>query len=764
MSTRKLQLPVSGFTDGLNTEASGLNILPSEMMSGSTNVELFQNGSVRRRRGIDFIGTSTLSTYLNTLRTSTVSEELQQESPAVIFVSLTAPNGSIVQKVVADLNNEFLIFDATNTALRNINSPTQTIVRTVSTIVYADPQQKYVNMQFAQSGNRLFFAGKHIQPGYMQVASDNASLEVVYISVIIRDPSANVINTMKSDGGKYYSSIKAHTSSSANKPGAGADWEEFWILNEGAIPSTVAAWGTGQSYTSSMLKRYDKDTSVTSTDTFPTTVDFYAGRAWFAGDPKYPNNVYFSQVVANDADLEKYHQFADPFDTLDSVLAEDDGGVIAIQGAGLVKRLMRLGANIFVGSNTGIWQITGPSGIFKATNFTAYAVLKDGIDGPANMVAIDDEFVVFGQDTIWRSVIQTNIYVSTTGQASFKSLSENRVESVYTAIPKKAKASARAVYNPSERRVYYFHNKEVTAWDNAFNSLEQPGYSKDVLIIDTRFQDEILPTEQQQKLRRNVKGAFFTYEYNDGANNALPYIACPFTGPDMPNIDETVLGNSTSVTDSNGQLIIAAGVEEPKDVVLALALQRTTSGDVATVKGAFATFNTKSIKDWNSSPTYAISYNSPIYSGVQTGGDALHNKNLTYLYLVFKKAESGILDADGVDLTQGGCYLGSAWDFAVDNDSPGHTGFWKDVEDSNGNKVTNSAGVEVYKRDPMRQVYHGTRYTKSIAGDGDDGYDHVYYKHRVRGRGHVFQVQFHNDNDKDYHLVGWVQQFYGKPD
>ena len=475
MSTRKLQLPVSGFTDGLNTEASSLNVLPSEMMSGSTNVELFQNGSVRRRKGVDFLGKSSASTYLNTIRTSTVSDELKQESPSVVYVSLTAPDGSIVQKVVADINNEFWIFDATNDALCNINSPTQTISRTVDSIVNSDPQQKFADMQFAQSGKRLFFAGKHIQPGYIQVAANNTDLEVVYINVIIRDPSANVINTKKSDSGKYYDCIKAHTSASGNKPGSGADWEEFWILNEGAFPSTVSAWGTSQSYTTSMIKRYDKDTSVTSTDTFPTTVDFYAGRAWFGGDPKYPNNVYFSQVVANDADLEKYHQFADPFDTVDSVLAEDDGGVIAIQGAGLVKRLMRLGANIFVGSNTGIWQITGPSGVFKATNFTAYAVLKDGIDGPANMVAIDDEFVVFGQDTIWRSVIQTNIYVSTTGQASFKSLSENRVESLYTAIPKKAKASARAVYNPSERRVYYFHNKEVTAWDNAFNSLEQPG-------------------------------------------------------------------------------------------------------------------------------------------------------------------------------------------------------------------------------------------------------------------------------------------------
>ena len=56
MSTRKLQLPVAGFTDGLNTEASVLNVLPSEFMDGTTNVVLHQNGSVRRRKGVDFLG------------------------------------------------------------------------------------------------------------------------------------------------------------------------------------------------------------------------------------------------------------------------------------------------------------------------------------------------------------------------------------------------------------------------------------------------------------------------------------------------------------------------------------------------------------------------------------------------------------------------------------------------------------------------------------------------------------------------------------
>ena len=43
MATNKLQARVHGMTDGLNLEASALNVLPSEMMDGTVNVELLQN-------------------------------------------------------------------------------------------------------------------------------------------------------------------------------------------------------------------------------------------------------------------------------------------------------------------------------------------------------------------------------------------------------------------------------------------------------------------------------------------------------------------------------------------------------------------------------------------------------------------------------------------------------------------------------------------------------------------------------------------------
>ena len=764
MTTKKLQLPVAGFTDGLNTEASVLNVLPSEFMDGTTNIELLQNGSVRRRKGVDFLGASDAGGFLQTVRTTTIPNELRQESPAAVRVQLAAPNGNLVEKIVLDINNEFWIFNVTSNALKNIDTPTQTITRTVDGVAHSDNQQKFVNMQFAQSGNRLFFAGKHCHPGYLQVASDNDSLEVVYLNVIIRDANATTTNARVQHNSKWYDCIKTHTSSSNDEPGVGTDWEQYWFVNDGAIPGGTSSWGSGTTYTSTMIIRYDKNISVLATDTFPTTVEFFAGSAWLAGDPKYPNTVYFSQVVINDKDLEKYHQFADPFDSTDSAIVDDDGGVLQVQGAGLFKRLLTLGPSIFLGSTTGIWQISGPNNQFKATDFVSYNILNDGIDGPEALVSVDDEFLVFGQDTVWRSTIQNSLSVTNTGQASFRSLSEARIETLYSNIPQRSKASARAVFNPSERKVYYFYNKIETDFDKSYGALDQPGYTKDVLILDTRFQDDILPTEQQQKLRRSVKGAFYTYTFNDGANGELPYIACPIVSPDVPPIDEPVVTSSDTVVTSTGDPVVAAGDSDPKDVILILAMRRSEAGSNATVQAAFASLNTTNFKDWASDTTYAIGYDSPILCGVQTGGDGLHNKSLTYLELVFKKVESGTLDTNGLDLTPGACLMATAWNFANNDDAPGHTTFFDDVIDANGLNVVDANGSTVYSRNPMREVYHPTRYTTSLAGSGDDGFTHVRYKHRVRGRGKTFQTLFLNDGEKDYHLIGWTQQFHGKPD
>jgi len=768
VATNKLQFPISGFTDGLNTEASVLNVLPSEMMEGSTNVELLQNGSVRRRRAVDWVGASSSGGFLQTLRTGTTAAEINQESPSCIAVKLTAPNGSIIERVVVDLNNEFRVYELTNTALANVDSPLQTISRTVGGIIHADTGQKFVNMQFAQSGSKLFFAAKNCHPGYLQVSSDNTSLEVVYINILTRDPEATTTNSRVQYNSKWYECIKTHTSATANdRPSDGTNWETYWFQLDGAIPAGTATWANATAYTTTFLNRYDKATSVTSSDTFPSTVAFFASRAWYAGDPKYPNDTYFSQIVVKDADLEKYHQFADPFNATDPDLVADDGGVIQVQGAGLVKRLLALGTSLFICSNTGIWQVTGPNNSFKATDFSVYKVLSDGITGPENVVAVDDEFLVFGRSTIWRSTIQTSIAVTTSGQATFKSLSQDRVETRYSAIPQASKEAARAIYNASERRVYYFHNHTLTDFDSSHNNNKQPGYSHNIMVVDTRFQEDILETQQRspEDIKRSVKGAFFVYELADGANDGKAYIAAPFVAKDIPVNDNPVVDeDGVGVVNGAGVDVVAAAAEQAKDVVLFLGMSRSTTAGVTTIKNAFGSFNTANTKDFDSDTANAASYNSIINAGIQVMGDALHKKAATYIYLVFKKVESGTLDSSGMDTNRGGCLMATAWDYSTANANPNYSGFTTNVVDGSGVPVVTGAGVNVEVTDPKRQIYFPDRYTLSLAGSGGDGSDHVWYKHRLRGRGNALQIIFKNDLDKDYHLIGWVQQFYGKVD
>ena len=734
MSTNKLILPVSGFIRGLNTEASVLNVMPSEFMDGTTNIELLSNGSVRPRRGIDFFGASANGGILQTLRTSTVAAESLQESPQAVTVRLAAPNGTLLERVVIDLDNKFYIYETTRTAFQTIDAPYQTISRGT----LATDDQKFYNMQFAQSGDKLFFAGLHCNPGYLSVGADNVTLEVTYIDVIVRDPDAAGINKRVSNNSKWYECIESHTSAALNEPGVGADWERYWFQLDGAVPAGPAAWVTATAYTTLLIKRYDKNATVASADTFPTTVEFYAGRLWLSGDPETPNQVLFSQVVDKDGKLVRFMQEADPFDAADPELVDGDGGIIYVQGAGLVKRLIAIKSSIFAGTSNGLWQIRGADDIFKATGYSSSKVLTDSLPGPNSAIQTGDTIIIFGQNNIWEAGVSKDATTTSVGETEFVSLSDNKITTLYNRIPLSSKASSTVLFNESTNRVYYFANVAKSAFDRNYGNKQQPGYFKSAIVLQREFAaDDLLMQDTPQS--RHVKSAWFLYEYADGGPTEQPYIAAPFIGKDVPLSDNIVIDLSTdTVVDSSGNTVVAGGDAEASDKVHFLALRRAKSGTVVTYYMAFGTlYATTGGVDFASDATYMSAYSGTVRTGVQTLGDVLHKKSATYMYFVFKKVETGVIDADGMDSNPGGCYLRTAWNFSVSSVS---------------NKY--SAQAQIYK--PYRY-----NYTHS---DGTDGLDHIWCKHRVRGKGNSLQVILETEVGKDFHLIGWSQQFYGKND
>lgn len=778
MSTRKFQIPVSGFPHGLNTEGSSLNLLPSELMEGSVNIELLRNGSIRRRRGVDFIGTSDAGGHLQTVRTSTVADEVKGESPSAVYVKLTAPNGSLVERLIVDINNEFHIFKVNNAGYRNFDTPFQTLTRGNN----SNDIQKFHFMQYAQSGQRLYFAGLHINPGWLEVSSDNETLTINYFDVIVRDPDAKQVNSRvkKSISGvvRWFDCIEAHTADATNSPGDGTgDWTRYWMELDEAVPASVSSWTSSTAYTTTFIKRYNTLTTASTTNFYPTTVSFYAGRVWLAGDPAFPHTIYFSQVIQKDADINRFHQFADPFDSEDAELVDDDGGAIFLQGAGLVKQLITVGDSIFIGTNTGIFQISGPNGTFKATDFFKARVLDDEVNGPNNLLGIGQEFIVFGQDSIWLSQIETNLASSVAGKATFIDISESRINGFYKDIPKDNKTSSFAVYNGSDKTVYWFFNRVRTDFDASRGQNLQPIYSRNVLVFDTRFLDrkDVLASEtldnqlEQRQVVRNVKGSFYLYELEDGADSDKPYIAAAFLTPQTPTTTSIVVDNlgnvvvrgdsigtspvvdgadaatGTAVCDNLGNAVVdagdpvlAGGSESKTEDTGLLVLQYSQSGTVVTIKGAIGTLNGTGLQDWSSSPTYKVSYSSTAKFGVQTMGNVLHPKGGIYLYLVFKKVESGILNISNEDVTPGGAFIRQAYQWST---------------------TTTSA-----RYSDQIPVYKPYRFSQSLAGGANDGHDHVWFKHRIRGRGNVLQFILENDGDKDFHLIGYNLQFWGKND
>lgn len=750
MSTRKFQLHVSGFNGGLNTEASALNILPSELMEGSINVELLQNGEMKRRRGVDFVGESAAGGYLQQLRSSDKSTESVYESPAAFYAKLTAPNGNTIERVIVDSNDTFLIYKSDRESLSNIDAPFQTLSRTWSafgtTVTKSVDAQKCYSMQYAQSGNRVFFAGLKCHPGYFSVGSDNESLEITFIDVLIRDPSAKVTNTRlgKSTGGDdtWYECIQAHTSSSTTEPGVGTEWTRYWFQLDGDQPSSglgSANWATSTAYTTTFIKRYDKYVDATTSDTYPTAIAFYAGRLWLAGDPKFPNDILFTQVFTNDGDLEKFHQYADPLDTNDPDLVDDDGGVLSLQGAGAVKDISDIGSTLFIGSDQGVWQLKGQDQIFKATSFSSDRVLTEAVLGPGAMLNADNTIFVFGENNIWRADFLNTSAGSGVSLANFDSFSEHRLESFYNNIPSTNKASAWPVYNPTDRRVYYFFNEGLTQYSLSYNRKNQPGYFTKVLVMDVRSPpratDVSTDTIDQS---RTLVGAFYLYELADTGHTEQPYIAFPFVAPDTGTANNQVVASGDTVQSGSGvNNVVAVGGTQAGSAVFFIAMQRVNpSGETVNINHAFAKLKGAGLTDWTSDSTYSTSFTSRGITGVQTMGDVLHKKAATYIFFLFKRVETGTL-VDDVDTNPGGCFVRTAWNWAANTSSPKY-----------GDQI---------------QIYYPDRWGLSLT-TGAETHDHAWWKHRVRGRGNALQVIFESDGDKDFHLVGWSQQFYGKLD
>ncbi len=147
-------------------------------------------------------------------------------------------------------------------------------------------------------------------------------------------------------------------------------------------------------------------------------------------------------------------------------------------------------------------------------------------------------------------------------------------------------------------------------------------------------------------------------------------------------------------------------------------------------------------KDWYTVNTAGAAYDAYLVTGYDLGGEGQGgDKTMQFLYVTvfMRRTETGT-DGGGTAINQSSVKLQSRWDW-TDRATPPNK--W-------------SAEQEVYRHNPNR-VYNPA----DPSAVWLDGYEVVYTKNKVRGRGRAVQLKYSAHTDKDMQLLGWSAQYLG---
>lgn len=181
----------------------------------------------------------------------------------------------------------------------------------------------------------------------------------------------------------------------------------------------------------------------------PTAVAFANGRVFYALN----NIVYFSQLVADRSldPINKCYQKNDPTsEYLPDVLATD-GGVIPINEASSIRRLLAFRDGVLAFSENGIWYIRGTAGGFTATAFSVSRITGAKSVSPDSVVAIEEQVFFWGQGGVF--VIASNEF----DVIQARNITDNTIKTFYTRLTPEQKASSFGVYNRENARIEWYY-------------------------------------------------------------------------------------------------------------------------------------------------------------------------------------------------------------------------------------------------------------------------------------------------------------------
>jgi hypothetical protein len=334
--------------------------------------------------------------------------------------------------------------------------------------------------------------------------------------------------------------------------------------------------------------------------------------------------------------------------------------------------------------------VLGDEGGFRATALQVRKISEFGCLGPGAVVDTEELVMYWNRGGIYMLAANDN------GFFVANNITENRIQTWYNALDQDAKRTAVGIYDPVNRRITWMYNDSTTYSPTTFRNT----YTKE-LVLDMALQ------------------AFY-YNSISSHSEPSPYIAGYMPCPDFLLRKEGVRNRGDSVT---------------KYVVVQFVDPATNSASIT-----FGYYRDEALRDWRSSDSVGVSYDSYMITGFEIMGDIARNKQAEYIFVHCKRTElNAVVNDDGevVPDNPSGLLMQCRWD-------------WSDSANSG-------------KWPAPQRVYRLMRpYVLEAGQPIDYGHEVITTKNRVTGTGKALSIKFYSDGDKDFYLYGWAIQFSGR--
>lgn len=461
---------------GLITEASALSF-PENAFTESDNIRINLDNVIDRRKGIDLE-----DSY------STVTETRSSDAISTYVWENVGGDGDLIF-VVTQIGAIIRFYEVTADGVLSDNRKSFTIDLGSYDLTIPDASE----CQYADGGGRLFVFHPNCSSFYVDYNAAGDSITVTSFNWFIRDfdgvddsletterPTSltdaheyNLYNqgwwhpAIDDGGTRRDNAIDAYKNASP----APSDWpanSDVWWYAKNANDYLDAAYVHTQDFGNSpapkghfILNAFDTDRSgahadigtVTEKDSNnlrPSTGTFFAGRHWGSGVnyEDYTSKVYFSQIIEGTDNIGKCYQSNDPTSEINFDLLPSDGGVVDIQEAGSILKLIPYKDSILVMASNGVWSISGSEGVgFRANDFSIVQLSGSGIQNQSAVVLVEGVPYWWNLDGIW-TIDQEQGVVSLTKQT---------IQETYNSIPPLSKKYAKGAYNKITEEIQWVY-------------------------------------------------------------------------------------------------------------------------------------------------------------------------------------------------------------------------------------------------------------------------------------------------------------------